>query len=443
MFCYEDRKNDFVLFLNDFAIVLKDGCISTMSVETVYIVCMETLIFILLEGGLLSLIIDNWQNERVGFVIFYISNVASFLVMGGCCAAICQGYVYKPVMLVARAALIFNVVVFCSFLFTASEWSAENEPHAMHALLFKTSTSDSDAVTVSYLVTGISLSAVVVILHFCVHQQLLGTFAELRTESRYKVYTYINRVVQLIDDEDIGAESASEQEDAGTETKHRLLRILKLASDVRDEQQFDTVYLESWRQLLQLVVRALLIVLCILYDMKACMETDDAFFELAPSLILIASFVVVDCVALVHKTHGLSEMWTSVILFLLVLASFAYLGLAVVTAIAYISNESSIFLSDTRKTSLNNVLFVAFPLDAFLCVYGVIYEFLHHDIEHHEHEGKTHNVHSSTDETHVSINKGENRHGPSHGLIGSGTILGFATGGPAIFNVRQVIKKNK
>lgn len=362
-----------------------------MSIETVYIVCIETLIFILLEGGLLSLIIDNWQNDAVGFVIFYISNVVSFVVMVFCCVLICQGYVYKPVILIARSALIFDVVLFCSFLLTANEWFDDDKedhvkPHAMPVLLFKSSTSVSSFLTVLYLVIAASVSAIVVILNFCVYQQLLGTFLALRTESRYKVYTYINRVLQLIDDEDLGAqpipESSAEQEHAHTEIRHRLQRILKLATDVRDEQQFDRVYLESWRQLLQVMVRALLIVLLILYDMKACMEIDEAFLELAPSLGVIVSFVFFDCIVLIHKAQE-KTIWRSVLFFFLLLSSFAYLALSIVAATAYVSDASSIFLSDTRKTFLNNVLFVTVIVDAFLCVYDVVRDFVNEEFVHH------------------------------------------------------------
>jgi len=362
-----------------------------MSIETVYIVCIETLIFVLLEGGLLSLVSENWQNEAVGFVIFYVSNAVSFLVMAVCCGLICQGYVYKPVMLIARAALIFDVVLFCSFLFTAHEWfDNDNEdhvmPHAMPVLLFKSSTSVSSFSTVLYLVIAISISGIVVILNFCVYQQLLGTFLSLRTETRYKVYMYIDRVLLLIDDEDLGKEplpvSIAEQAHAHAQIRHRLLKILKLATDVRDEMKFDRVYLESWRQLFQIMVRALLIVLCVLYDMKACMEIDESFLELGPSLCVIVSFVFFDCVVLIHKMQT-TKIWRSVLFFLLLLSSLAYLAFTIVGATVYMSDSSSIFLSDTRKTILNNVLFVTALIDAFLCVYDVVRDFVNEEFVHH------------------------------------------------------------
>ena len=465
-----------------------------MSIETVYIVCIETLIFILLEGGLLSLIIENWQNEAVGFVIFYISNVVSFLVMAVCCGLVCQGYVYKPVILIARAALIFDVVLFCSFLFTASEWFDDDKedhlmPHAMPILLFKSSTSVSSFSTVLYLVIAISISGIVVILNFCVYQQLLGTFLSLRTETRYKVYMYINRVLQLIDDEDLGVqpipESSVEQEYAHTKIRHRLQRILKLATDVRDEQQFDRVYLESWRQLFQVMVRAFLIVLCILYDMKACMEIDEAFLELGPSLCVIVSFVFFDCVVLIHKIQK-KTIWRSVLFFFLLLPSFAYLAVTIVAATAYVSDASSIFLSDTRKTILNNVLFVTAIVDAFLCVYDVVRDFVNEEFVHHnfrggvvdavKHDFPAHaprhghgSNHSTPGERHRHgldhSTPGEvirHGHGLNHSTLhahrpddnttidessassqGRGTVLEFVTNGPTDLKVDSVTKKNK
>jgi hypothetical protein len=486
-----------------------------MSIETVYIVCIETLIFILLEGGLLSVIIENWQNDAVGFVIFYISSAVSFVVVAVCCSLICHGYVYKPVILIARAALIFDVVLFFSFLLTANEWFEDDKedhvmPHAMPVLLFKSSTSVSSFLTVSYLVIAASISAIVVILNFCVYQQLLGTFLSLRTESRYKVYTYINRVLQLIDDEDLGAqpipESSIEQDHAHTKIRHRLQRILKLATDVRDEQQFDSVYLESWRQLLQVMVRALLIVSCVLYDMKACLEIDEAFLELAPSLGLIVSFAFFDCIVLIHKAQQ-KTIWRSVLFFALLLPSFAYLALTIVAATAYVSDASSIFLSDTRKTFLNNVLFVTAIIDAFLCVYDVVRDFVNEEFVHHNLRGgavhvpthhlsvhaHTHHLTAHVPTHHLAAhaprhgpgaaryyaNKSAEapRHGPGtaryyanksaeaplhtaetadmHGddntttdessadSQGRGTVLEFVTNGPTDLKVDPVVKKNK
>jgi hypothetical protein len=344
--------------------------------------------------------------------------------------------VYKPVILIARSTLIFDVVLFCSFLFTANEWFEDDKedhvmPHAMPVLLFKSSTSVSSLFTVTYLVIAASISGIVVILNFCVYQQLLGTFLALRTESRYKVYTYINRVLQLIDDEDLGAqpipESIVEQEHAHTKVRHRLQRILKLATDVRDEQQFDRVYLESWRQLLQVMVRALLIVLCILYDMKACMEVDEAFLELLPSLGLIVSFVFFDCIVLIHKAQK-KTIWRSVLFFLLLLPSFAYLALTIVAATAYVSDASSLFLSDTRKTFLNNVLFVTAIVDAFLCVYDVVRDFVNEEFVHHNFKGGVADAakHELSGEgprhgpgAHRYYNT-THGHGPNHSMSGEG-----------------------
>ena len=77
---------------------------------------------------------------------------------------------HDAVLVTARGAMIFNVVVFCSFLLTVwecgTDWSSSKrpEPHVMHPLLFKASFEDGTAATIVYLVIGIGLC---LILRFC------------------------------------------------------------------------------------------------------------------------------------------------------------------------------------------------------------------------------------------------------------------------------------
>jgi len=62
-----------------------------------------------------------------------------------------------------------------TYRFASDRKSSADEKHAMPAMLFKASLTDSYALTNSYLVTALSLTGIIAILHCCMYQQLYGT----------------------------------------------------------------------------------------------------------------------------------------------------------------------------------------------------------------------------------------------------------------------------
>ena len=436
-----------------------------MSMESTYLVCSETLVFLLFVGGMMTLVIDNWLNEFIGFVIFYCCNVLSFVVMACCTYCVFQGYLYKSVLLVARSALIFNVVNLSSFLLVALEWSKDDKPHEMHALLFMRSSNDNSALTIPYIVIGISLCTILVILHCCIYQQLHHTFEELRSEPHVKLYNYINMLIESIAESGMDTES---KEDSGTESKedsitdlradsNTLRRILNMFADVKDAQESDSIL-----QLIQVVVRTFLLMLIVLYDTKACLEsTTNGYEELLPSMVFILYLAVQDGVENVYNKQQERGTWEKILLLSFLFLVLSYLGVCVSTLVFYIEDRDSDFLSDIRKTWLNNVLVSFMTLDFVLyaCRFGVL---LSH---RRQPESLTATVVSEEDRDHekevgagdlVWKKLGEND-STSHAagtpiqpvassasdLGGKIRVLGFANGGHVTFNMRQTYKKNK
>ena len=371
----------------------KDAGWRGMSVESVYLVCTETLVFLLIVGGLMSLIIEDWQNEYAGFVIFYYSNVLSATVVGCCAFGASIGYMHQAVLVTARGALIFNVVVFGSFLMTAwecgTEWSSSKtpEPHVMHPLLFKASFDDGTAATIAYLVIGISLCVILVILHVFMYQQLHGTFAELRSAAHVRLHECLSAVVDAMEDG-----GPDEEEPMGAPTARRIVRLFR---QVKEEDR--GVDSGTFLQLVQVCVRTFLLVLCVLYDMKACLEgtKNNGFLELIPSLVLISYLALADGVLHAYTSHP-GARWRIVPLILSVLLGLAYFGFVVITVVFYIAARSSDLLSDTRRTFLNVVLVGLMILDAALHVGSVCLLLLPHRETAVVHDDSSH--HSADDE---------------------------------------------
>lgn len=336
-----------------------------MSVESVYLVCTETLVFLLFVGGMMSLIIEDWQGEYAGFVMFYYSNVLSAAVVGCCAFAACIGYMHQAILVTARGALIFNVVVFCSFLLTAwecgTEWSSSKTPeaHVFYPLLFKASFEDGTAATIAYLVIGIGLCLILAILHVCMYQQLHSTAAELRSEGHVNMYECLSKVVDAMED---GAPDDEEPTDAATTR-----RIVRLFKEVKAEDR--NVDSGTFMQLVQVCVRTFLLALSVLYDMKACLEgTKSGFRELLPSLVFISYLALTDSVLRAYTSEPAGSRWRIVPLIFSVLFGLAYCGGVVITVVFYSAARSSDLLSDTRQTFLNVVLVGLLILDAALHV---------------------------------------------------------------------------
>ena len=339
-----------------------------MSVESVYLVCTETLVFLLIVGGMMSMVIEDWQSEYAGFVIFFYSNVVSAIVLGCCSFAVSARYLQQAVLVTARGAVIFNVVVLGSFGMVASEYRPERsnsttpDPHVLHPLLFKASYDDGSAKTVAYLVIGISLCGILAILHVFLYQQLQGTFAELRGEAHAKMYEYISAVVAAMEDSD--AEDEAQPDDA------KVHKILRLFSKARAEDRgMDS---GTFMNLFQVSVRTFLLALCVLYDTKACLEgTKSGFGELVPSLVFISFLALTDGLLLAHTNQPVGSPWRVLVMILSVLLGLAYCGGVVVTLVFYTAERSSDLLSDTRRTFLNVVLVGLLTLDAVLHVVSV------------------------------------------------------------------------
>jgi hypothetical protein len=232
----------------------------------------------------------------------------------------------------------------------------------MHPLLFKASYDDGAAATIAYLVIGISLCAILAILHVCLYQQLHGTFEELRSAAHVKMYECIRTVVQGMQDSENEAE---EPTDAAT-----VRRIVRLFSEVQaEENERDS---GTFMQLVQVCVRTLLLALCVLYDLKACLEgTRSGYRELIPSLVFISFLALADRVLNVYINLPVDSKWRVLVSMLLVLFGLAYSGGVVVTLVFYYAERSSDLLSDTRRTFLNVVLGGLMVLDAALHVGSV------------------------------------------------------------------------
>ncbi len=353
----------------------KDAVLLCMSVESVYLVCTETLVFLLLVGGVMSVIIEDWQSEYAGFVIFFYSNVLSAVVVGCCSFFACMRDTHESVLVTARGAMIFNVVVFCSFLLTAwecgTDWSRSKtpEPHVMHPLLFKASLEDSTAATIAYLVIGIGLCLILAILHVCMYQQLYSTVAELRSAGHVNMYECLSKVVEAMED---GGSDDEEPTDAATTR-----RIVRLFKQVKAEDR--NVDSGTFKQLVQVCVRTFMLVLIVLYDMKACLEgTKSGFKELLPSLVFISYLALADRVLHACTSEPAGSSWRILALILSVLLGLAYCGGVVITVVFYIAARSSDLLSDTRQTLLNVVLVGLLILDTALHVVSLCLLLLPH-----------------------------------------------------------------
>jgi hypothetical protein len=339
-----------------------------MSVESVYLVSTETLVFLLIVGGMMSLIIEDWQSEYAGFVIFFYSNVVSAIVLWVCSFAASGRFLQQAVLVAARGAVIFNVVVLCSFFMTATEFRTERsnsttaDPHVLHPLLFKASYDDGSAKTVAYLVIGISLCGILAILHVFLYHQLQGTFAELRGEAHAKMYACISAVVAAMEDSD--AEDEAQPDDA------KVQKILRLFSKARAEDR--TMDSDSFMNLFRVSVRTFLLALCVLYDTKACMEgSRSGFLEVIPSLGFISFLALTDSLLLAHTNQPVGSLWRILVVILSVLLGLTYCGDVVLTLVFYTAERSSDVLSDTRRTFLNVVLVGLLTLDAVLHVVSV------------------------------------------------------------------------
>jgi hypothetical protein len=410
----------------------KDAACLHMAMEGVYLVCSETLVFLLFVGGMISLIIEDWQSQCVGFVMFYFSNVASFFVLASCTCAVFQGYLHRSVLLIARGALIFNVVIFGSFLLTANEWQDSVQMHKMHPLLFKSSLQDSSGLTMSYLVVGISVCAILLLLHCCIYQQLHEVVVEAQSQTQYKMYAYVNRVAESgIDDHSPDATEADT--DSAT-----LRRILKLFADVQAETELDS---ETMLELLQVVVRTFLLVLCVLYDTKACLEdkTKNGYLELSPSIVFISSLALGDGMHYAYVSWQQRSMWRTMLFCLLMSYALGYAGVVGGTVLFYVNEDwQSSFLSDTRRTWLNNAFVGFLVLDLVLYLYGGFRLSRHRN-----------RVHPTTTEQ-PAEGRQQSAQGPSQILATSGTslggsirVVGFANARHTAFDMSQAYKKNK
>lgn len=365
-----------------------------MSVESVYLVCTETLVFLLIVGGLMSLIIEDWQNEYAGFVIFYYSNVLSAAVVGCCAFGASIGYMHQAVLVTARGALIFNVVVFCAFLLTAwecgTEWSSSKtpEPHVMHPLLFKASFDDGTAATIVYLVIGISLCVVLAILHVCMYQQLHGTFAEVRSAAHVRLHECLSAVVDAMEDG-----GPDDEEQMGAPAARKIVRLFKQVKE--EDREVDS---GTFVQLVQVCVRTFMLVLIVLYDMKACLEgTKSGFRELIPSLVFISYLALADRVLHAYTSHPGSR-WRIIPLILSLLLGLAYCGGVVITVVFYTAARTSDLLSDTRRTFLNVILVGLLILDAALHVGSVCLLLLPHRTTPAVQYATSHGSHHSADD---------------------------------------------
>jgi hypothetical protein len=408
-----------------------------MAMEGVYLVCSETLVFLLFVGGMMSLIIEDWQSQCVGFVMFYLSNVGSFFVMASCTCAVFQGYLHKSVLLIGRGALIFNVVIFCSFLLTANEWQDSVQLHKMHPLLFKISLQDSSGLTMSYLVVGISVCAILLLLHCCIYQQLHDVVAEAQSQTQYKMYAYINRVVES----GIG-EFSPDATESDTDSV-TLRRILKLFADVQAETELDP---ETMLELLQVVMRTFLLVLCVLYDTKACLEdkTQNGYLELSPSMVFISSLALGDGMHYVYVHWQQRSLWRTMLFCILMAYTLGYVGVVGTTVVFYVKEDwQSSFLSDTRKTWLNNALVACLILDLVLYLYSWVRYALRH----------RNRVPQKTTEQQAAKGQPQAAQGALQKVVASGTsgtslggsirVVGFAKTGHVAFDMSQAYKKNK
>lgn len=438
-----------------------------MSMESTYLVCSETLVFLLFVGGIMTLVIDNWLKDFIGFVIFYYCNSISFFVMACCTYCIFQGYINKSVMLVARSALIFNFSTICSFVLVALEWSKDDKPHEIHAHFFVRSSNANYDWTIPYIVIGVSLCAILVILHCCIYQQLQHTFDELRSEPHVKMYNYINMLVESISasgmDKDFEDSAEEFKDDSVTKSKenystedsdkdlrmdsNRLQRILHMFEDVKDAQESDSIH-----HLIRIVVRTFLLMLIILYDTKACLEsTTNGYLELAPSMVFILYLTIQDGIEHAYNKQQNEGILKTILLLSLLFLLMSYVGVLVTTLVFYIEDRSSDFLSDIRKTWLNNVLVCLMTLDFVLCVYRVSVLFFH--------------KREPTSETAKPLDDAEDSDSNFQGKVKSGIpvgvqdpikvtpaatalggkirVLEFAKGGRVTFDLGQTYKKNK
>jgi hypothetical protein len=413
------------------ALDTKDIACSRMTMEGVYLLCSETLVFLLFVGGMMSTIIDNWQSQGVGFVMFYLSNVVSFVVMASCTGAAFQGYLHKAVLLVARGALIFNVVIFCSFLLTAHERQENVQIHKMNPLLFKVSMQDTTGLTISYLLIAISFSVVLLLLHCCIYQQLHDVVAEFQSQEQYAVYRYVNRVADLYDEST--PDSTSPETDSAT-----IRRILGLFADVKTERDADS---ETLLELLQVVARTFLLVLCVLYDMKACLEDDtkNGYLELAPSVVFVSSFAFVDGMRHVYMHWHLRPMWTTALFCLLMSSVLGHSGVVAGTVLFYINSDwQSSYLSDAERTWLNNALVGFLILDLVLDLYSWFLVFL----LHRERRPGTPLVPTAV-VTQQPAGKTQALLGQSTSLGGRIRVVGLPTTRHVAFDMGRAYKKNK
>lgn len=429
MVSIEIVKTDKVHFRMVRALYTKDAACLRMTMEGVYLLSSETLVFLLFVGGMMSMIIDNWQSQGVGFVMFYLSNVVSFVVMASCAGAAFQGYLHKAVLRVARGALIFNVVIFCSFLLTAHERQDIVQMHKMHPLLFKVSLQDAAGLTISYLVIAISFSVVLLLLHCCIYQQLHDVVAEFQSQEQYAVYTYVNRVVDVYDEST--PDSTAPETDSAT-----LRRILRLFADVKTERDEDS---ETLPELLHVVVRTFLLVLCVLYDMKACLEDDtkNGYLELAPSVVFVSAFAFVDGMRHVYMHWNLGPIWTTVLFCLLMTCVLGHSGVVAGTLLFYVNSDwQSSYLSDPERTWLNNALVAFLVLDLVFDLYSWLLLF-------RLHRARRHGTPLVPTAVVTQQDAGKNLLGQATSLGGSIRVVGLPSTRHVAFDMGRTYKKNK
>jgi hypothetical protein len=239
----------------------------------------------------------------------------------------------------------------------------------MHPLLFKASFEDGTAATIAYLVIGIGLCLILAILHVCMYQQLYSTVAELRSAGHVNMYECLSKVVEAMED---GGPDDEEPTDAATTR-----RIVRLFKQVKAEDR--NVDSGTFMQLVQVCVRTFMLVLSVLYDMKACLEgTKSGFRELLPSLVFISYLALADRVLHTCTSEPAGSRWRILALILSVLLGLAYCGGVVITVVFYIAAKSSDLLSDTRQTFLNVVLVGLLMLDTALHVVSLCLLLLPH-----------------------------------------------------------------
>jgi ABC-type nickel/cobalt efflux system permease component RcnA len=164
-------------------------------------------------------------------------------------------------------------------------------------------------------------------------------------------------------------------------------------------------------------------------------------------MVFISSLALGDGMSYVYVSRHQSSVWRTMLFCLLVVYAFGYSGVVVTTVLFYVREDwLSSFLSDTRRTWLNNALVGFLILDLVFYLYSS-FRFLRH---------RNRVAPSPSTEQHANTEQqsAQGRSQPAQGsaqailasetsLGGSIRVVGFANAEHAALDMRHVYKKNK